>query len=120
MKNNLSHLECSSNVMQTNELLCHQCLINHIEKQEFDLGVAPDDHYVSNQFMHGDVVVLKQLNILDVTDLITLIRFDGQYWETDHRIGCIHESSIRVATTAELNAKQRLDNQSTQFVTEAS
>lgn len=79
---------------------------------------TPDE--TQTNFLIGDVVVLKQLNTLCVMDLITLIRFDGQYWETDHRICRIHEDALRIATTEELKNKQRLDDQVTQYVMEAS
>ena len=38
-------------------------------------------------FLSGDVVVLKSLNLLSVNELITLQEFDGKHWTTDHRIG---------------------------------
>lgn len=37
---------------------CHTCLIQDIEKREFDLGVAPDDDYVKSG--QGDVTVLDE------------------------------------------------------------
>ena len=37
---------------------CHTCLIQDIEKQEFDLGVAPEDAYVKGG--QGDVTVLDE------------------------------------------------------------
>ena len=54
------------------------------------------------------MVVLKDLNILCVTDLITLKSFDGQFWETDHRIGRVTGKAIRCATPTELEAKYRI------------
>jgi len=62
----------------------------------------------SSDFLEGDVVVLHHLNILSVTDLITLLAFDGEFWTTDHPIGRVSELAIRTATTAELQAKRRL------------
>ena len=63
----------------------------------------------NSDFLPGDVVVLKELDLLCVKDLITLNRFDGEFWETDHRIGRISEKVIRSASPAELKAKRRLD-----------
>lgn len=62
----------------------------------------------NTDFLVGDVVVLKGLNLLSVTDLITLQKFDGEFWTTDHSIGRVSETVIRTATTAELQAKRRL------------
>lgn len=63
----------------------------------------------NSDFLVGDVVVLKELDLLCVKDLITLNRFDGEFWETDHRIGRVSEKVIRSASPAELKAKRRLD-----------
>lgn len=59
-------------------------------------------------FLSGDVVVLKSLNLLSINELITLQEFDGKHWTTDHRIGRVAESAIRTATTTELMMKRRL------------
>lgn len=59
-------------------------------------------------FLTGGVVVLKELDLLIVSDLITLKRFDGVFWETDHRIGRVSEKAIRQATPLELKFKRRL------------
>lgn len=61
-----------------------------------------------SNFLPGDVVVLKNLNLLSVNELITLHKFDGKHWTTDHRIGRVTESAIRTATTTELMMKRRL------------
>jgi hypothetical protein len=61
-----------------------------------------------SNFLSGDVVVLKSLNLLSVNELITLKEFDGKHWTTDHRIGRVAESAIRTATTIELMMKRRL------------
>lgn len=62
----------------------------------------------SSDFLEGDVVVLNHLHILSVTELLTLQKFDGEFWITDHPIGRVSEKVIRTATTAELQAKRRL------------
>ncbi|WP_224963852.1 hypothetical protein [Acinetobacter guillouiae] len=61
-----------------------------------------------SNFLPGDVVVLKSLNLLTVNELITLNKFDGKYCTTDHRIGRVAESAIRTVTTTELMMKRRL------------
>lgn len=62
----------------------------------------------NSDFLPGDVVVLKKLDLLCVKELITLKRFDGEFWETDHCIGRVAEMVIRPASAAELDAKMRL------------
>jgi hypothetical protein len=62
----------------------------------------------NTDFLIGDVVVLSDLNLLSVTELLTLQDFDGEFWTTDHSIGRVSEKVIRTATTAELQAKRRL------------
>ena len=65
--------------------------------------------YNDRNFLPEDVVVLKELDLLCVKELITLKRFDGEFWETDHRIGRVSEKVIRTASPVELKAKRRLD-----------
>ena len=73
------------------------------------LNLAQQSNNDNSDFLAGDVVVLKELDLLCVKDLITLNRFDGEFWETDHRIGRVAEKVIRSASLAELKAKRRLD-----------
>ena len=84
---------CRDKCSQFKEEQCHTCLINEETLADF---------------IAGDVVVLKDLNLLCVEDLITLSRFDGEFWETDHRIGRVTERAIRSASVSELDAKTRL------------
>lgn len=73
------------------------------------LNLAQQQNNDNSDFLLGDVVVLKELDLLCVKDLITLKYFDGEFWETDHRIGRVSEEVIRSASPAELKAKCRLD-----------
>lgn len=73
------------------------------------LNLAQQSNNDNSDFLAGDVVVLKELDLLCVKDLITLKYFDGEFWETDHRIGRVSEKVIRSASLAELRAKRRLD-----------
>ena len=73
------------------------------------LNLAQQQSNDNSDFLPGDVVVLKELDLLCVKDLITLKYFDGEFWETDHRIGRVSEEVIRSASPAELKAKRRLD-----------
>jgi hypothetical protein len=80
------------------------------------LNLAQQSNNDNSDFLAGDVVVLKELDLLSVKDLITLKRFDGQFWETGHRIGRVSEEVIRSASPAELKAKHRLDEPVALFV----
>ena len=71
-------------------------------------NLAQQSNNDNSDFLSGDVVVLKELDLLCVKDLITLNRFDGEFWETDHRIGRVAEKVIRSASVAELDAGMRL------------
>jgi hypothetical protein len=94
MKTNLTHQSCSDKCTEFKNEHCLTC----------QMVFEPE-----SDFLPGDVVVLKELNLLIVTDLITLKSFDGEYWHTDHRIGRVSGLAIRTATVAELNAKRRLN-----------
>lgn len=72
------------------------------------LSQQPIENNVNTDFIKGDVVVLSDLNLLSVTELLTLQDFDGEFWTTDHSIGRVSEKVIRTAITAELQAKRRL------------
>ena len=73
------------------------------------LNLAQQSNNDNSDFLAGDVVVLKELDLLCVKDLITLKYFDGEFWETDHRIGRVSKKVIRSASPAELRAKRRLN-----------
>ena len=73
------------------------------------LNLAQQSNNDNSDFLPGDVVVLKELDLLCVKDLITLKYFDGEFWETDHRIGRVSKKVIRSASPAELRAKRRLN-----------
>ena len=103
MKSNLPQHPCANKCTNFKDEQCNTCLIK---------GKILAD------FITGDVVVLKDLDILCVTDLITLKSFDGQFWETDHRIGRVTEKVIRCATPAELKVKYRIEAPVALFVSE--
>ena len=50
------------------------------------MNLAQQSNNDNSDFLPGDVVVLKALDLLCLKELITLKRFDGEFWETDHRI----------------------------------
>lgn len=80
----------------------------YILMNNLTLSQQPIENNVNRDFIKGDVVVLSDLNLLSVTELLTLQDFDGEFWTTDHPIGRVSEKVIRTATTAELQAKRRL------------
>lgn len=86
---------------------------------EFNLAQQIIQDNESGDFLVGDVVVLKTLDLLSVTDLFTLKGFDGEFWHTDHRIGRVSGLVIRTASAAELKAKRRLDPPVALFVSGA-
>lgn len=89
--------------------------IQHIEKQEFDLGLAPDAAYVKTgeDFIVGDVVVrtdpedpdyLYEVVFIDAISVKIRIFLEAKA----HGIWLSHKD-VRSATPAELKAKRRLD-----------
>lgn len=101
---NLPQHPCAGKCTEFKEEQCSTCLVSFEPKADF---------------LPGDVVVLKNLDLLSVTDLLTLKGFDGKFWHTDHRIGRVSGLVIRTATVAELKAKRRLDPPVALFVSEA-
>ncbi len=73
-----------------------------------DLRTAIDMY--DREFKAGDLVVLRSLDLLCVTDLIELVEFDGEHWKTNNRIGRCNPKGIRHATLAEFKAGCRLDH----------
>ncbi|MEN3978230.1 hypothetical protein [Acinetobacter sp. CWB-B33] len=45
MSTNLTQHPCTNKCSNFKEEQCNNCLIEQIEKREFDLGLAPDDAY---------------------------------------------------------------------------
>ncbi|WP_198077568.1 hypothetical protein [Acinetobacter calcoaceticus] len=56
-KTNLSQHPCENKCSKFNGEQCSTCLIQEVEKREFDLGLAPDADYVKNQIAEGDFIV---------------------------------------------------------------
>ena len=53
-KTNLAQHPCANKCSNFKEEQCNNCLIEQIEKREFDLGLAPDDAYLK-----GDKSILQ-------------------------------------------------------------
>lgn len=104
--NELKH-PCASKCPEYKDEQCNHCLVKINCHQDDDQSMGTRTVY-EPEFSKGDIVVLNTLNILSVTDLITLQEFDGEFWTTDHSIGRVSELAIRTATTAERHANRRL------------
>ena len=112
---NLTEHKCAGKCPEFKGEQCHHCLIQQIEKREFELGLAPDDAYVKtisveattcSNFVKGDTVVFVDAFMPD--DLMTVhqMQGDGILLDGNRKFALSH--LLRHATTVELNAKRRL------------
>lgn len=107
MKTNLPQHPCANKCSNFKDEQCNTCLVQQIEKREFDLGLAPDEAYVKNQkFLSGDVVVY--MNHIKIDDLQTVEAYQpvNFYWLECGQLA--HESDIRMASVTELLINRRL------------
>lgn len=130
---NLTEHKCAGKCPEFKGEQCHHCLIQQIEKREFELGVAPDSAYVKCgtsqvidctgisskkvelQFKVGDVVVTTSPEFNDDLLIVTLI-LDKPHLL--HPCAFLEDPKgepklrgfpiLRHATPAELKAKKRL------------
>ena len=88
--------------------------LQQIEKQEFELGIAPDEAYVKCDFIKGDVVVYSHRiadNSLETVDAFQAAEY---YWLEGGQI--IRKDDIKLASPAELKAKRGLDPPAALFI----
>ncbi len=114
MESNLTQHLCAGKCTDYKEEQCNTCLVQQIEKQEFNLGPAPDDAYVQYDFIKGDVVVYSHRiadNSLETVEAFVL----DEYYRLDSG-QIIHKDDIQLASPAELKAKRRLDQPIALFV----
>lgn len=110
---NLTEHKCAGKCPEFKGEQCHHCLIQQIEKREFDLGVTPDEAYVKDSgFSAGDVVVLigegtKDLLLEIVNHMYTPNMYRVKILQSGN-FGPVFKDDIRHATPAELHAKKRL------------
>ena len=110
---NLTEHKCAGKCPEFKGEQCHHCLIQQIEKREFELGVAPYEAYVKDSgFSAGDVVVLigegtKDVLLEIVNHMYTPNMYRVKILESGN-FGPVFKDDIRHATTAELKAKKRL------------
>lgn len=104
-KTNLSQHPCENKCSKFNGEQCSTCLIQEVEKREFDLGLAPGADYVKNQFAEGDFIVFT--NHIRDEDVYQIDAFQPAeyYWLTTGEI--VHKDNIRLATDLEIQTKQR-------------
>ncbi|WP_423854258.1 hypothetical protein [Acinetobacter guillouiae] len=115
MKSNIPKHPCANKCTEFKGEQCKTCLVQQIEKREFELGVAPDDAYVktdTSDFLVGDVVVIINHQ---ATDLFTILKVKGDFlgdWVFMTNSKNVEWTSgtrfIRPATTAEIQANRRL------------
>lgn len=110
---NLTEHKCAGKCPEFKEEQCNHCLVQQIEKREFDLGIAPDEAYVKDSgFSAGDVVVLigegtKDVLLEIVNHMYTPNMYRVKILESGN-FGPVFKDDIRQATSAELHAKKRL------------
>ncbi|WIH75493.1 hypothetical protein [Acinetobacter baumannii] len=104
-KTNLSQHPCENKCSKFNGEQCSTCLIQEVEKREFDLGLAPDAEYVKCQIAEGDFVVFTNDFRNDDVHQIDAFQPAEYYWLTTGEI--VHKDNIRLATPIEIETKQR-------------
>ena len=112
---NLTEHQCKGKCPEFKKEQCHHCLIQQIEKREFDLGLAPDDAYVKtisviaikcSDFLKGDTVVFVDAFMPDHLMTVHKVQGDGILLDGNRKFALIH--LLRHASTVELNTKRRL------------
>lgn len=112
---NLTEHKCKGKCPEFKHEQCNHCLVNQLEKREFELGLAPDDAYVKTvhletpgkpDFLEGDIVVFVDDSKPD--HLMTVHKVQGNGVLLDGNRGFALSHLLRNATTVELDAKRRL------------
>ncbi len=112
---NLTEHKCAGKCPEFKGEQCHHCLIQQIEKREFELGLAPDDAYVKtisveattcSNFVKGDTVVFVDAFMPDHLMTVHKVQGDGILLDDNRKFALAH--LLRHASTVELNAKRRL------------
>ena len=112
--NNLTEHKCAGKCPEFKGEQCHHCLVQHIEKREFELGLAPDESYVkttvlqqeSSDFLEGDTVVFVDAFMPEELMTVHKVQGDGILLDGNRKFALAH--LLRHASTVELNAKRRL------------
>ncbi|HEM6651504.1 hypothetical protein [Acinetobacter pittii] len=104
-ESNLAQHPCENKCTKFEGEQCKTCLIQDIEKKEFNLGLAPDSEYVKCQFVEGDFVVFMPHIVYDGVYQIDAFQPAEYYWLTNGQLA--HKTDIRLATDIEIQAKER-------------
>ncbi|OTG58627.1 hypothetical protein B9T36_09735 [Acinetobacter sp. ANC 4204] len=112
---NLTEHKCAGKCPEFKGEQCNHCLVQQIEKREFELGVAPDEAYVKtisvetatcSDFVKGDTVVFVDEFMPDHLMTVHKVQGDGILLDGNRKFALAH--LLRHASTVELNAKRRL------------
>ena len=112
---NLTEHQCKGKCPEFKGEQCNHCLVQQIEKREFELGLAPDDAYVKtisveattcSNFVKGDTVVFVDAFMPDHLMTVHKVQGDGILLDDNRKFALAH--LLRHASTVELNAKRRL------------
>ena len=112
---NLTQHKCKGKCPEFKGEQCNHCLVQQIEKREFELGLAPDDAYVKtisveattcSNFVKGDTVVFVDAFMPDHLMTVHKVQGDGILLDDNRKFALAH--LLRHASTVELNAKRRL------------
>ena len=111
---NLTEHKCAGKCPEFKGEQCHHCLVQQIEKREFELGLAPDEAYVKttlleqerSDFLEGDTVVFIDNFMPDNLMTVHKVQGDGILLDGNRKFALAHLR--RHASTVELNAKRRL------------
>lgn len=112
---NLTEHKCAGKCPEFKGEQCNHCLVQQIEKREFELGVAPDEAYVKtisveattcSNFVKGDTVVFVDAFMPDHLMTVHKVQGDGILLDGNRKFALAH--LLRHASTVELNAKRRL------------
>lgn len=113
---NLTEHKCAGKCPEFKGEQCHHCLIQKIEKREFELGLAPDDAYVKSShsefpnnsesdFVVGDTVVFIDVFMPDHLMTVHKVQDDGILLDGNRKFALAH--LLRHANTHELSNKKR-------------
>lgn len=114
MKPNIPKHPCANKCTEFKGEQCKTCLVQQIEKREFDLGLAPDDHYVKTsvpEYLHGDIVVLSlgaDSSLYEFIRANIMSKKHCYILKARKSFQCVLFTDIRHATVSEIQANRRL------------
>ncbi|WP_151721035.1 hypothetical protein [Acinetobacter ursingii] len=112
--NNLTEHKCKGKCPEFDGEQCNHCLVQQIEKREFELGVAPESEYVksshseipnNSDFLKGDTVVFIDAFMPDHLMTVHKVQGNGVLLDGNRKFALSH--LLRHASTRELSNKKR-------------